>query len=44
MVAPPYSPEFMQAFYPLIESNVVTGSLKLIDESDPISEFISKSY
>lgn len=41
MVAPPYSPEFMQAFYPLIESNVVTGSLKLIDESDPISEFIN---
>ncbi|ESN92288.1 hypothetical protein HELRODRAFT_157967 [Helobdella robusta] len=41
MIAPPYSPEFVQAFYPMIESKDITGSLRQSNENDPISEFIS---
>ena len=40
VIAPPYTPEFVHLFLPLIESEDITGSLRLEEENDPVSEFI----
>ena len=42
VIAPPYTPEFVQLFLPLIENEDITGSLRINEEDDPISEFICK--
>ncbi|KAJ8316708.1 hypothetical protein KUTeg_005738 [Tegillarca granosa] len=41
VIAPPYTPEFMQLFLPLLENKAITGSIILEDGKDPVSEFIS---
>ncbi|KAK7505402.1 hypothetical protein BaRGS_00003564 [Batillaria attramentaria] len=43
VIAPPYTPEFVQLFLPLIENQDITGILRSEDNSDPVSEFISES-
>lgn len=40
IIAPPYTPEFVQLFLPLIENKAITGSIRMEDSSDPVSEFI----
>ncbi|KAL5012912.1 hypothetical protein ScPMuIL_011463 [Solemya velum] len=41
VIAPPYTPEFIQMFLPLIENKDITGSMKSDDGSNPVSEFLS---
>lgn len=41
VIAPPYTPEFMQLFLPLLENKAITGSIILEDGKDPVSEFIN---
>jgi negative elongation factor C/D len=40
VIAPPYTSEFVQLFFPLIDSEDITGSLRTPGENDPVSEFI----
>lgn len=40
VIAPPYTPEFVQMFLPLVESEDITGSMRNEAENDPVSEFI----
>ena len=44
VIAPPYTPEFVQLFLPLIENNDITGILRAEDGSDPVSEFLSRLF
>ncbi len=43
VIAPPYTAEFVQLFLPLIDNEDITGSLRLEDENDPVSEFIGNA-
>ncbi|UYV67725.1 NELFCD [Cordylochernes scorpioides] len=40
MIDPPYTPEFIQLFLPLVESTEITGGMKPDGDNDPITEFI----
>lgn len=40
VIAPPYTPEFVNLFFPLINSEDITGSLRASTENNPVSEFI----
>ena len=42
VISPPYTPEFVQLFLPLVESADITGTLRNEEENDPVSEFIGK--
>ncbi|XP_048254735.1 negative elongation factor D-like [Haliotis cracherodii] len=42
VIAPPYTPEFVQLFLPLIENKTITGILRSDDGQDPVSEFLSQ--
>ena len=41
-IAPPYSPEFVSVFLPLVENEEITGSMRhtMDMDTDPVSEFI----
>ncbi|CAI9717071.1 negative elongation factor D-like [Octopus vulgaris] len=41
MITPPYTAEFVQLLLPLIENEDITGSLKVEDGTDPVTEFIA---
>lgn len=41
VIAPPYTADFAQLFLPLIENKDITGSIRMDDGSDPVSEFIT---
>lgn len=41
VISPPYTPEFVQLFLPLVESADITGTLRNEEENDPVSEFIA---
>jgi negative elongation factor C/D len=43
-IAPPYTPEFVQLFLPMVENEEITGTMRGDGENDPVSEFIGKSY
>lgn len=40
MIAPPYTQEFVSAFYPLTENKSISEPLVTANKNDPISEFI----
>lgn len=40
IIAPPYTPEFVTLFLPLVENEDITGSMKFEGGNDPVSEFI----
>ena len=42
VIAPPYTPEFVHLFLPLIENDGITGTLRSEDGNDLVSEFICK--
>ena len=43
IIAPPYTPEFIQLFLPLVENEEITGQLRMNnDNNDLVSDFISK--
>ncbi|KAK7114702.1 negative elongation factor D-like [Littorina saxatilis] len=42
VIAPPYTPEFVQLFLPLIENHDITGILRTDDGSDPVTEFLNQ--
>lgn len=44
MISQPYSQDFVNIMYPLINSEDITGSLRNDTESDPASNFLSKFY
>ena len=44
VISPPYTSEFVQLFFPLIDSEDITGSLRTPGENDPVSEFIRKAF
>ncbi|XP_071439767.1 negative elongation factor D [Hetaerina americana] len=39
-IAPPYSPEFVQLFLPMVENEEITGTMRCDGDNDPVSEFI----
>lgn len=39
-IAPPYTPEFVQLFLPMVENEEITGTMRGDGENDPVSEFI----
>lgn len=39
-VAPPYTPEFVHLFLPMVENEEITGSMRGDGDNDPVSEFI----
>ena len=41
-IAPPYTPEFVQLFLPIVENEEITGTMRGDGENDPVSEFIGK--
>ena len=41
-IAPPYSPEFVQLFLPMVENEEITGTMRGDGDNDLVSEFISK--
>ncbi|CAG2243368.1 NELFD [Mytilus edulis] len=41
VIAPPFTADFAQLFLPLIENKDITGSIRMDDGSDPVSEFIT---
>jgi negative elongation factor C/D len=43
MIAPPYSPEFVQLFLPIVKNKEITGKLRKSEGSDNVSSFIGKS-
>ena len=42
VIAPPYSQEFVDIMYPLINNEDITGSLRNDQQTDPASAFLSK--
>lgn len=42
MIAPPYSPEFIQLFLPIVQNKDITGKLRKNEGSDDVSAFIGK--
>lgn len=43
-IAPPYTPEFVQLFLPMVENEEITGTMRGDGENDLVSEFIGKQY
>lgn len=41
-IAPPYTPEFVQLFLPIVENEEITGTMRGDGDNDPVSEFIGK--
>ncbi|XP_065572172.1 negative elongation factor D-like [Artemia franciscana] len=41
IVSPPYTPEFVKLFLPMVSNEEITGSLKGDLENEPVSDFIS---
>jgi len=41
VIAPPYTAEFVQLFFPLIDSTEITGLLRSMSDSDQVSDFIN---
>ncbi|XP_020892734.1 negative elongation factor C/D [Exaiptasia diaphana] len=41
MIAPPYSPEFIQLFLPIVQNKHITGKLRKNEGSDDVSAFIA---
>jgi hypothetical protein len=41
-IAPPYTPEFVQLFLPMVENEEITGTMRGDGENDLVSEFIGK--
>jgi hypothetical protein len=41
-ISPPYTPEFVQLFLPMVENEEITGTMRGDGENDPVSEFIGK--
>ncbi|XP_069686976.1 negative elongation factor D isoform X1 [Periplaneta americana] len=39
-IAPPYTPEFVQLFLPMVENEEITGTMRGDGDNDPVSEFI----
>ncbi|CAH0383645.1 unnamed protein product [Bemisia tabaci] len=39
-IAPPYTPEFVQLFLPIVENEEITGTMRGEGENDTVSEFI----
>lgn len=39
-ITPPYTPEFVQLFLPIVENDEITGTMRGDGENDPVSEFI----
>uniref|UniRef100_A0A1B6LG52 Negative elongation factor D n=1 Tax=Graphocephala atropunctata TaxID=36148 RepID=A0A1B6LG52_9HEMI len=39
-IAPPYTPEFVQLFLPIVENEEITGTMRGDGDNDPVSEFI----
>ncbi|XP_050295137.1 negative elongation factor D [Anthonomus grandis grandis] len=39
-IGPPYTPEFVQLFMPMVENDEITGTMRGDGENDPVSEFI----
>lgn len=39
-IAPPYTPEFVNLFLPMVENDEITGTMRGDGENDPVSEFI----
>ncbi|XP_018795559.1 PREDICTED: negative elongation factor D [Bactrocera latifrons] len=39
-ITPPYSPEFVQLFLPMVENEEITGTMRGEGDNDPVSEFI----
>jgi len=42
MIAPPYSPEFIQLFLPIVRNEEITGRLRSADRTDDVSLFLGK--
>jgi len=42
VISPPYTLEFVQLFYPLVDSEEVTGNMRTETEQVLVSQFISK--
>jgi hypothetical protein len=42
-IAPPYTPEFVQLFLPMVENEEITGTMRGDGENDLVSEFIGKN-
>lgn len=42
MIAPPYSPEFVQLFLPIVQNKDITGKLRKNEGKDDVSAFIGK--
>lgn len=40
MIAPPYTPEFVQLFLPLVENEEITSNMKWEGDNDPVADFI----
>ncbi|XP_073233428.1 negative elongation factor D-like [Porites lutea] len=41
MIAPPYSPEFIQLFLPIVRNEEITGRLRSADRTDDVSLFLA---
>ncbi|KAJ4430064.1 beta ketoadipyl CoA thiolase, th1, partial [Periplaneta americana] len=41
-IAPPYTPEFVQLFLPMVENEEITGTMRGDGDNDPVSEFIGQ--
>ena len=39
-IAPPYSPEFVNLFLPLVENEEIVGGVRREGDEDPVSEFV----
>ena len=42
MIAPPYSPEFIQLFLPIVRNEEITGRLRNADRTDDVSLFLGE--
>ena len=42
-IAPPYTPEFVQLFLPMVENEEITGTMSATGDCDLVSDFIGKS-
>ncbi|KAL7634199.1 UNVERIFIED_CONTAM: hypothetical protein RMT77_015528 [Armadillidium vulgare] len=40
IIAPPYTPEFIQLFLPLVENEEITGQLRMNTDNDLVADFI----
>ena len=42
IITQPYTTKFIQLFAPLVESDDITGNLRLENKNDPVSDFLCK--